>query len=147
MKRAGTGVPAAAALGGLLLLLGACTPAPAPASGNTQEATMFRVSFATDAASLDGEGEASISGAARYLLAHPAAHATLIGRADSAGPMASNQALSQHRAETVRDALVMKRHIAPERLETQWTGELREALAVGLDNPSAANRVVDIVIR
>lgn len=144
IKRASTIVLARVALGSLLLL-GACTPTPQTA--NAAPRVVFLVSFATDASVLDAEGEKVVGQAARYLLAHPGTHAAVIGRADSTGPLASNQSLSKRRAEAVRDAIVVRGPVAVERLETHWTGELREALTVGLETPSAKNRVVDITIQ
>jgi outer membrane protein OmpA-like peptidoglycan-associated protein len=46
----------------------------------------------------------------------------------------------------VRDAIVYGGKLAPDRVETRWTGETRQNVPTANDVAAASNRVVDIAI-
>jgi OOP family OmpA-OmpF porin len=83
--------------------------------------------------------------AAEYIQAHPGAQMIIEGHTDSVGRMPANQRLSQKRAEAVRQYLIDKEGIAPERLEARGLGEI-EPIA---DNATPEGRKLNrrVVIR
>ena len=92
------------ALFGIVLAgVAACTSAPAgPASPG------FFVFFTPFSADLDDEANGVIANASRAALEAPTRQVTVAGYADQIGTAASNQTLSQLRAQIVADALVTK---------------------------------------
>lgn len=93
------------------LLLAACgdrtQAVVAAASPQTQQpARNFMLFFGNDRARLTPDGEAVVREAAAAAKANPDAKVTVAGHADTIGNGAYNVALSQKRAEAVRDELV-----------------------------------------
>ncbi len=139
---------------GTVLLLGACaqTQAPPPMASNPPpvppgaNATWYHVGFASGTFALDPDGQKAVGNVKVYLMANPAAVATIIGKTDTVGSKDYNMHLSHQRADAVRDALVYGGNISAERVETRWTGEGRQAVATADNVATAANRVVDIAI-
>ena len=71
---------------------------------------------------------------------------TVIGRTDRAGTAAANMALSERRAELVRDALIGA-GVPSARIDTSWLGEGRQDVPTPDDVAQQRNRVVDIVVQ
>ena len=71
--------------------------------------------------------------------------ATVIGRTDRAGTAAANMALSERRAELVRDALVAA-GVPAARIDTSWLGE-GEQDAPTPNDVALQRRVVDILVQ
>jgi OOP family OmpA-OmpF porin len=69
------------------------------------------------------------------------------GHTDAVGSDAANLALSQARAESVRDYLAGKAGLAPDRFETVGHGERRPVAGNDDEAGRARNRRVDIVVR
>ena len=65
-----------------------------------------RVFFAENSASIGGRARAALEGQARWLKVRPNIKVTIISRADDGGSPTDSMALSQKRAEAVRDKLV-----------------------------------------
>jgi OOP family OmpA-OmpF porin len=70
---------------------------------------------------------------------------TVIGKTDRVGSATANLALSQRRADQVRDALVAA-GVPAVRIDTRWTGEGLQQVATGDDIDEQRNRVVDITV-
>jgi outer membrane protein OmpA-like peptidoglycan-associated protein len=102
--------------------------------------------FGNDRANVTPESAGVILEAARAARANPNAHITVSGNADTFGDKAYNQALSQKRAEAVRDALVAD-GINPATISVVGYGE--EALPVstkdGVREPK--NRRAEIIVQ
>ncbi len=133
------------------LLLAACgdrtQAVVAAASPQTQQpARTFMLFFANDQATLTPAGAVVVREAAAATKANPDARVTVAGHADTIGNGAYNMALSQRRAEAVRDELV-KDGINPASITVVGRGE--DALLVstkdGVQEPK--NRRVEIVVR
>jgi len=133
------------------LLLAACgdrTQAVVAASSpdTPQPARNFMLFFGNDHTNLTPQGEGVIQEAARAARANPNARITVYGNADTFGDSAYNMALSQRRAEAVRDALVAD-GINPATISVAGHGE--EALMVstraGVREPK--NRRVEIIVQ
>lgn len=74
---------------------------------------------------------------------------TLEGHADRAGPVGYNEALSERRAEEVRDALLSEgiQVLDLDEMKTAWQGETQPAVPTPDGVPAQANRRVEIVAR
>lgn len=111
----------------------------------TQKATppaAYHVAFATDSYAIDAAGQQVIDNVAK---AAAGQSVTIVGRTDAAGSPAFNMQLSQKRATAVHDALVSTGKIAPDKIETAWTGEKQQSAASGAAEPPG-DRVVDIYV-
>jgi outer membrane protein OmpA-like peptidoglycan-associated protein len=101
--------------------------------------------FASGQASLTGAAATSVKALATYLLAGPQVSVRVEGHTDNQGAAAANLALSQRRADAVRDALVAA-GLPRARAQAVGRGHLQPVT----DNASAAgrakNRRVEIVV-
>ena len=102
-------------------ILAACTsPKPMPIDA-------YHVDFDTDSYSIQPAGQQAIASVAQRVAGNGDAKVTIVGRTDAAGTPAYNMQLSQKRAAAVHDALIATGKIAPDRIETSWTGEQQSA--------------------
>jgi len=138
---------------GIVSLLGACAPAPhQPVASNPPpvapgpNAVWYTVYFDSSSFALNADGQKVISDVTASLQRNPSSVATIIGRTDTVGSNDYNMHLSHRRADTVRDAIVYGGNLAPDRVETRWTGETRQGVPTGNDVAATSNRVVDIAI-
>jgi outer membrane protein OmpA-like peptidoglycan-associated protein len=143
-----------------LALLAACDrqeerPAPRPVSFNppgTALAAMpasnvvwYHVEFDSGSNKIGLEGRRTIATAAESMAGNTMT-ATVIGKTDTVGNDQANLRLSRDRAVAVRQAMMATGKIAPNRIETHWTGERRND-AQPVDNTAdSGGRVVDIGI-
>src|SRR5688572_12351770 len=96
------------------LLLAACDPPPpqavAMAPASPQPLVGFFVTFNTGQATLSPEGMATVQQASAAYRARSGARVAAVGHTDTTGPADFNRALSQRRAEAVRDAMRSEEH-------------------------------------
>lgn len=106
----------------------------------------LNILFAFDSATILPEGMAQLDELGRSLLspAFAARHVGVYGHTDSAGSEDYNQKLSEQRAEAVRDYLIERFRIPPERFETYGFGESRPKFPDAPEDPS--NRRVEIAL-
>ncbi len=138
---------------GAIALLGACASNPShnvasnpPPVKPGPAAVWYHVAFDTGSFAIDPAGQKTIADLRTYLEHNPGATATIIGKTDTVGGKEYNMHLSHRRADAVRDSLVYDGNIAADRVETRWTGEIRQDVKTAGDVASASNRVVDIAI-
>jgi OmpA-OmpF porin, OOP family len=141
------------AAAGAIFLLGACAENPhQPVASNPPpvapgpNAVWYTVAFDTNSFVIDADGKKVVNDVIAFLQSNPASVATIIGRTDTVGSNDYNMHLSHRRADAVRDAIVYDGKLAPDRVETRWTGETRPAVPTANQVAAAANRVVDIAI-
>jgi OmpA-OmpF porin, OOP family len=143
------------AAAGALCLLGACAenpPPPQPVASNPPPvapgptAVWHTVYFETNSFAIDPGGQKVVNAVIAVLQSSPASVATVIGRTDTVGSNDYNMHLSHRRADTVRDAIVYGGKLAPERVETRWTGETRNGVPTTDNVAASENRVVDIAV-
>lgn len=120
---------------------------PATTTAPGRPAVSLMVTFATGSATLTPEAEAVIASLARAFAAPELANARfrIEGHTDTVGDAGMNQALSDARAAAVRDHLVRRHGIAPERLQTLGFGETQLLVPTGNDRDEPRNRRVQIV--
>lgn len=101
--------------------------------------------FAAGRADLTGAAAARLDEAAAFLGAAPGRRARIEGHTDSRGSANLNQALSQQRAEAVRDALVA-RGVEASRLVAVGRGSDRPVATNDTPDGRARNRRVEIIL-
>ena len=105
----------------------------------------YQVLFSSSGVDIDARGRLIVDAAARAAAANPSSRVSVIGRTDRVGRSAANLTLSERRAERVRDALIAA-GVPPGRIDTQWTGELRQRVGTRNEVAEERNRVVDITV-
>lgn len=120
---------------------------PATTGAGERPGVSLMVTFATGSAALTPQAEAILASLARAFAAPELAGARfrIEGHTDTVGDPAMNQALSELRAAAVRDHLVQRHGIAPERLETIGFGESRPLVRTGDERPEIRNRRVQVI--
>ncbi len=138
---------------GVISLLGACAQNPPSAVASNPppvapgpSAVWHTVYFDTNSFDINDKGQKVVADVTAFLQQHPASVATIIGRTDTVGSADYNMHLSNRRADAVRDAIVYGGKLAPDRVETRWTGETRQGVPTEDNVAAAENRVVDIAI-
>ena len=147
-------LPTAFAISALFLAAGcaqqttARSTAPAPVSTtNSPElaGAWYQIYFDTNELGIDTRGQAIVKNVS-YIVANAGpTRVTVIGKTDRVGTAAANTALSQKRADAVRDALV-KAGVPAANIDTSWTGEARQDVVTADANAEARNRVVDVTV-
>jgi len=106
------------------------------------ELPVARVEFDFGATFVKPEYEQALQTAADYLKQNPETRLELEGHTDQVGEAAFNMALSQERAEAVKEKLVVLHDVSTERLRTLGRG-----MSTPIEGASAAqNRRVDFVV-
>jgi len=101
--------------------------------------------FAFNSAALDPASEPALAEVSKLLAKHADWTFAIEGHTDNIGGDASNQTLSTHRAESVRDALTARYHIAPARLRSAGFGATRPREPNTTIEGRARNRRVELV--
>jgi len=110
-------------------------------------AVSLMVTFATGSATLTPQAEAVLASLARALSSQDLAgyRFRIEGHTDSVGDHASNQALSERRAAAVREFLIAKFGVSPQRIEAVGLGETQLLVPTPDETPNARNRRVQVV--
>jgi peptidoglycan-associated lipoprotein len=110
-----------------------------PAPGN-------QVFFDNDKTDLSPRGRLIVDKVAEVVTHNEEVRVMVIGRTDRAGTATANMALSERRAELVRDALIAA-GVPSARIDTSWLGEGKQDVPTPDDVAQQRNRVVDIVVQ
>jgi peptidoglycan-associated lipoprotein len=138
--------PLLAAVG--LAMLAACAgQGSAPAAAVPQMAgAWYQVFFDTNETDLSPRGQLIVDKVADVVTHNDEVRVTVIGRTDRAGTATANMALSERRAELVRDALITA-GVPSARIDTSWLGEGRQDAPTPDDVAQQRSRVVDVVVQ
>ena len=139
--------PLLAAVG--LAMLAACADQgspPAAVAAPQLAGAWYQVFFDTDKADLSPRGQLIVNKVADVVRTNNEVRVTVIGRTDRAGTAAANMALSERRAELVRDALIAA-GVPAARIDTSWLGEGEQDVPTPDDVAMQRNRVVDILVQ
>jgi peptidoglycan-associated lipoprotein len=117
----------------------------AGAAGPELAGAWYQVFFDTNSVEINPRGQMIIKNVAYVVANNSATRVTVIGKTDRAGPPSANMALSQRRANVVRDALVIA-GVPAGHIDTSWTGEFKQDVATVDDTVEPRNRVVDITV-
>jgi len=102
--------------------------------------------FASGEAVLGPGPHADLAALAAFLGRTPEARIALVGHTDNVGALDANIALSQARAEAVRDRLVTKHGVTPARIEARGVGYLAPVTANDTPEGRETNRRVEAVL-
>jgi outer membrane protein OmpA-like peptidoglycan-associated protein len=117
--------------------------AEAASSNSTGRADGYNVYFAFDRSNLTSQAHDVVASAVGAT--QGGGRIALVGKADRSGTDPYNMALSQRRADTVRDAMIAG-GVPADRIDTRWVGEREppDPTANGVRDPQ--NRVVEVAI-
>lgn len=107
--------------------------------------TLQGIHFDTGKDTLKAESDAALEQVAALLRAQPALRLRVVGHTDDQGSAPANMALSQKRAQRVREALVRRHGIAAARLTAQGAGSLSPVASNATEEGRARNRRVELV--
>ncbi|GGG20986.1 hypothetical protein GCM10010964_06490 [Caldovatus sediminis] len=110
-------------------------------------AVSITVTFATGSARLTPAAEAALAPLGRALNSPDLApyRFRIEGHTDTVGSPAMNQALSERRANAVRDYLIQRFNVDPARLEAVGLGQTQLLVPTGDNVPEARNRRVQVL--
>lgn len=106
----------------------------------------MEVQFATNSADINELHSKDISDAAMFLIQNPNTNAVIEGHTDNVGSECYNLALSQHRAESVRNLLIKNYAIESDRLTAQSFGMARPIADNETPEGRNKNRRVEMVV-
>jgi OOP family OmpA-OmpF porin len=129
-------------------MLAACASqgSPPPAAAPQMAGAWYQVFFDTNKTDLSPRGQLIVNKVADVVTNNDEVRVTVIGRTDRAGTTTANMALSERRAELVRDALIAA-GVPSARIDTSWLGEGKQDATTPDDVAQQRNRVVDIVVQ
>lgn len=132
------------------------TRSPEPKSGDTPgigaalalegRAALDDLVFDSGSATLSDGDYASLAEVAAWLEANPDGTIALVGHTDAAGSLAANIALSERRAETVKEALVDQHGADGNRIVAEGVGFLAPRATNLTDDGRRKNRRVEVVV-
>lgn len=105
----------------------------------------YQVQFDSNKSDIDARGRMIVDTVAHVVANTAATRVTVMGKTDRVGSATANLALSQRRADQVRDALITA-GVPAARIDTRWTGEAKQDVATGDQVAEQRNRVVDITV-
>ena len=138
--------PLHAAVGFAILAACADQGSPPAATAPQMAGAWYQVFFDTDKTDLSPRGRLIVDKVAEVVTHNEEVRVMVIGRTDRAGTATANMALSERRAELVRDALIAA-GVPAARIDTSWLGEGKQAVPTPDDVAAQRNRVVDIVVQ
>lgn len=106
---------------------------------------LIPVPFASDSAAIPDDMAPEVATVAGVLNANPDLRLRIAGHADSTGPAAYNQTLSERRADAVRESLV-EAGVDPDRLETVGLGESSPIAPNDTAAGRAQNRRIELTV-
>jgi peptidoglycan-associated lipoprotein len=124
----------------------ASSPPPAvAATGPELAGAWYQIFFDTNKSEINTRGQQIVKNVAYVVANNGATRVTVIGKTDRVGAPPANLALSQRRADAVRDALIAA-GVPAARIDTSWTGEGKPQVATTDEAAEPRNRVVDITV-
>jgi outer membrane protein OmpA-like peptidoglycan-associated protein len=108
--------------------------------------TILNIHLFTSANDLSPAGKEILDNIANYLKTYPENQVVARGHADSTGKQGANQALSEKRAQKVREYLVAYQNIAPGRITAEGIGSAQPVATNASEAGRAINRRVELTI-
>lgn len=124
---------------------GGSPPVAAAPGGPELAGAWYQVFFDTNSVELNERGRIVVKNVANVVATAGPTRVTVIGKTDRVGAAPTNMALSERRANAVRDALIAG-GVPANKIDTGWTGEYKQQVATVDDAAEARNRVVDITV-
>jgi peptidoglycan-associated lipoprotein len=123
----------------------ASPPQAAAATGPELAGAWYQVYFDTNSIAINARGQMIVKNVAYVVANNDTTRVTVIGKTDRVGAPPANMALSQRRADAVRDALIAA-GVPAARIDTSWTGEGKQQVATADEATEPRNRVVDVTV-
>jgi OOP family OmpA-OmpF porin len=124
----------------------AAAPPLGAALRETGHVVLRGLDFASGEAVLGPGPHPDLVALAEFLSAAPEVRVALVGHTDTVGALDPNIALSQARAEAVRDRLVEEHGVAPARIEARGVGYLAPVASNDTAQGRETNRRVEVVL-
>ncbi len=109
--------------------------------------TILAIDLFNSANDLTESGKAILDGVGDFLKSYPDTTALTRGHTDSTGKADANQALSEKRAQKVREYLVAYQNISPKRVTAEGVGSAQPAATNASAAGRALNRRVQLIVR
>jgi outer membrane protein OmpA-like peptidoglycan-associated protein len=122
------------------------SPAIAAALNDVGSAVLDGLVFASGAATLTEGDYPSLAAVAAWLEANPDATIALVGHTDASGSLAANIALSERRAEAVKQALIDLHGVDRLRVESEGVGFLAPRATNQTEEGRQKNRRVEVIV-
>jgi outer membrane protein OmpA-like peptidoglycan-associated protein len=113
--------------------------------GESGRAAIYGIYFDTDKSDIKPESKPALDEIVKLLKSDAKLNLYVVGHTDNAGPFEHNMKLSQARAGSVVNALVMNGGIAATRLKAYGVGSLTPVATNKIDEGRAKNRRVELV--
>ncbi|MEK6535471.1 MAG: OmpA family protein [Thermodesulfobacteriota bacterium] len=108
--------------------------------------TILAIDLFTSASDLTPAGKKILDGVGDFLKTYPNSKVLTQGHTDSMGKTAANQALSEKRAQKVREYLVAYRNVSPGRVTAQGVGSAQPVATNASEAGRALNRRVELIV-
>ena len=109
--------------------------------------TTSDILFETGSATLQFSSFDILDEIAEVMTSNPSKQLTIIGHTDSDGSTQSNQTLSEQRARSVKDYLVLRRKVSGDRITTMGRGESQPVATGNTADAKAQNRRVEFRLK
>lgn len=106
----------------------------------------YQIFFDTNKSDISPRGKMIVAKVTEVVKSNDDVRVTVIGKTDRAGSQLANAAVSQNRAESVRNALIAS-GVPAARIDTSWVGENKQDVATPDNVVEQRNRVVDIIVQ
>lgn len=106
--------------------------------------TVLVINLLTRANEIESAGKEILDGVGNFLKAYPDNKVLVQGHTDSTGKQAANQAVSEKRAQKVREYLVAYQNISPGRITAEGAGQANPVATNASEAGRALNRRVEI---
>ena len=130
----------------MLIAAGKIPKVTAEAGDQKITMTILAIDLFTSASDLTPAGKKILDGVGDFLKSYPNSKVFTRGHTDSMGKTAANQAVSEKRAQKVREYLVAYRNVSPGRVTAEGVGSAQPVATNASEAGRALNRRVELIV-
>ena len=130
----------------MLIAAGKIPKVTAEAGDQKITMTILAIDLFTSASDLTPAGKKILDGVGDFLKTYPDSKVLTRGHTDSMGKTAANQAVSEKRAQKVREYLVAYRNVSPGRVTAEGVGSAQPVATNASETGRALNRRVEMIV-
>ena len=130
----------------MLIAAGKIPKVTAEAGDQKITMTILAIDLFTAASDLTPAGKKILDGVGDFLKTYPDSKVLTRGHTDSMGKTAANQAVSEKRAQKVREYLVAYRNVSPGRVTAEGVGSAQPVATNASEAGRALNRRVELIV-
>jgi outer membrane protein OmpA-like peptidoglycan-associated protein len=130
----------------MLIAAGKIPKVTAEAGDQKITMTILAIDLFTSASDLTPAGKKILDGVGDFLKTYPNSKVLTRGHTDSMGKTAANQAVSEKRAQKVREYLVAYRNVSPGRVTAEGVGSAQPVATNASEAGRALNRRVELIV-